>query len=118
MSGKAGVCMLALAQLTATADTTLGQVSGEVDQSAGMLDDEAKRKGECSHEPPCRPASHPLRTAGYALLCVSMPLGDCRIATIEEVSPAVAHGGPQLMSHDSAGAGRDLGAGLVFLWLT
>ena len=46
------------------------QVSGRVDQSAGMLDDEVREKG-------------------YALLCVSEPLEDCKIATIEEVPPWV-----------------------------
>lgn len=40
---------------------------GEVDQSAGMLDEEAKEKG-------------------YTLLCVSEPRTDCRIKVIEEVS--------------------------------
>ena len=47
------------------------QVSGRVDQSAGMLDDEAKDKG-------------------YTLLCVSEPQEDCRIATIEEVGPGAS----------------------------
>lgn len=42
------------------------QVSGEVDQSAGMLDESAKEKG-------------------YALMCVAEPLSDCRIRVIEEV---------------------------------
>jgi len=42
------------------------QVSGEVDQSAGMLDETAKEKG-------------------YALMCVAEPLTDCRIRVIEEV---------------------------------
>lgn len=45
------------------------QVTGEVDQSAGMLDEEAKEKG-------------------YTLLCVSEPRTDCRIKVIEEVSPS------------------------------
>jgi ferredoxin len=40
-------------------------VSGEVDQSAGMLDDEAKEKG-------------------YALMCVAEPQGDCAVAVIDE----------------------------------
>jgi len=43
------------------------QVSGQVDQSAGMLDEDAKEKG-------------------YALLCVSEPQSDCRIRVIDEVS--------------------------------
>ena len=51
------------------------QVSGRVDQSAGMLDDEAKEKG-------------------YTLLCVSEPQEDCRIATIEEVGP----GAPDILT--------------------
>lgn len=52
---KMGVCM-----------TCPGKViSGEVDQSAGMLDDGAREKG-------------------YALLCVSQPLSDCKVATISE----------------------------------
>lgn len=42
------------------------QESGQVDQSAGMLDDDVKEKG-------------------YALLCVSTPQSDCKIRTIEEV---------------------------------
>ena len=42
------------------------QVSGQVDQSAGMLDEGAKAKG-------------------YALLCVSEPQSDCRIRVIDEV---------------------------------
>lgn len=42
------------------------QVSGEVDQSAGMLDESAKEKG-------------------YALMCVAEPLSDCRVRVIEEV---------------------------------
>lgn len=42
------------------------QVSGRVDQSAGMLDEEVKDKG-------------------YALLCVSEPRSDCRIQMIDEV---------------------------------
>ena len=42
------------------------QVSGQVDQSAGMLDESAKAKG-------------------YALLCVSEPQSDCRIQVIDEV---------------------------------
>ncbi len=42
------------------------QISGDVDQSAGMLDDEAKEKG-------------------YALMCVAEPQSDCRIRVIEEV---------------------------------
>lgn len=41
------------------------QVSGEIDQSAGMLDDEAKDKG-------------------YALMCVAEPQGDCTVAVIDE----------------------------------
>ncbi|KAK9810845.1 hypothetical protein WJX73_001480 [Symbiochloris irregularis] len=52
---KMGVCMTCPAKL----------VSGEVDQSAGMLDDTAKEKG-------------------YALLCVSEPQSDCKVAVIEE----------------------------------
>ena len=43
------------------------QISGDVDQSAGMLDNEAKEKG-------------------YALMCVAEPQSDCRIRVIEEVS--------------------------------
>lgn len=50
-----------------TYDMPCMQVSGRVDQSAGMLDDDAKEKG-------------------YTLLCVSEPQEDCKIATIEEVS--------------------------------
>ncbi|KAK9908486.1 hypothetical protein WJX75_008579 [Coccomyxa subellipsoidea] len=50
-----GVCMTCPARL----------VSGEVDQSAGMLDESAKEKG-------------------YALMCVAEPLSDCRIRVIEE----------------------------------
>lgn len=42
------------------------QISGNVDQSAGMLDEEAKEKG-------------------YALMCVAEPQSDCRIKVIEEV---------------------------------
>lgn len=42
------------------------QVSGQVDQRAGMLDDDAKEKG-------------------YTLLCVAEPLTDCRIKIITEV---------------------------------
>ena len=42
------------------------QVSGQVDQSAGMLDEEVREKG-------------------YALLCVSEPRSDCRIKVIDEV---------------------------------
>ena len=42
------------------------KVEGEVDQSAGMLDDTAKDKG-------------------YVLLCVSEPQSDCKVAVIEEV---------------------------------
>ena len=45
------------------------QISGEVDQSAGMLDEEAKEKG-------------------YALMCVAEPQSDCRIKVIEEVCPS------------------------------
>ncbi len=41
-------------------------MSGEVDQSAGMLDDTAKEKG-------------------YALMCVAEPLTNCRIRVIDEV---------------------------------
>ena len=44
------------------------QISGEVDQTAGMLDEEAKEKG-------------------YALMCVAEPQSDCRIKVIDEVSP-------------------------------
>lgn len=44
---------------------THAQEAGQVDQSAGMLDDDVKEKG-------------------YALLCVSTPQSDCRIRTIEE----------------------------------
>ena len=43
------------------------QVSGEVDQSAGMLSEDVKEKG-------------------YALLCVSYAQSDCNIRVIEEVS--------------------------------
>ncbi|CAK0785688.1 hypothetical protein CVIRNUC_008899 [Coccomyxa viridis] len=50
-----GVCMTCPAKL----------ISGEVDQSAGMLDEEAKEKG-------------------YALMCVAEPQSDCRIRVIEE----------------------------------
>lgn len=46
------------------------QVSGEVDQSAGMLDDDAKDKG-------------------YTLLCVSEPRSDCKIKVIEEVQSCI-----------------------------
>lgn len=42
-------------------------MSGEVDQTAGMLSDDVKEKG-------------------YALLCVSYPQTDCNIQVIEEVS--------------------------------
>lgn len=52
---KMGVCMTCPARV----------VSGEVDQSAGMLDDEVQEKG-------------------YALTCVSTPLSDCTIKVIEE----------------------------------
>ena len=45
---------------------TYAQEAGQVDQSAGMLDDDVKEKG-------------------YALLCVSTPQSDCKIRTIEEV---------------------------------
>ena len=41
-------------------------MAGQVDQSAGMLDDEAKDKG-------------------YTLLCVSEPQSDCKVQVIEEV---------------------------------
>ena len=41
------------------------QVNGDVDQTAGMLDDDAVE-------------------AGYALLCVSEPRSDCRVRIIEE----------------------------------
>lgn len=47
------------------------QVSGEIDQSAGMLDDEVKDKG-------------------YALLCVAEPRTDCVIKTIEEASTNIS----------------------------
>ena len=43
------------------------QISGEVDQSAGMLDEGAREKG-------------------YALLCVAEPKSDCKVQTITEVS--------------------------------
>lgn len=43
------------------------KVSGEVDQSAGMLSEEVRAKG-------------------YALLCVSEPQSDCRIKVIDEAS--------------------------------
>ena len=46
------------------------QVSGQVDQSAGMLDEGAKAKG-------------------YALLCVSEPQSNCRIRVIDEVCPVL-----------------------------
>lgn len=49
-----------------TAVFALAQISGDVDQTAGMLDDEAKEKG-------------------YALMCVAEPQSDCRIKVIEEV---------------------------------
>ncbi|EIE21718.1 hypothetical protein COCSUDRAFT_83506, partial [Coccomyxa subellipsoidea C-169] len=52
---KMGVCMTCPARL----------LSGEVDQSAGMLDETAKEKG-------------------YALMCVAEPQSDCRIKVIEE----------------------------------
>ena len=42
------------------------QVSGQLDQSAGMLDESVKDKG-------------------YALLCVSEPTTDCKIRVIDEV---------------------------------
>ena len=48
------------------------QVSGQVDQSAGMLDESAKAKG-------------------YALLCVSEPQSDCRIRVIDEVRSLHLH---------------------------
>ena len=48
------------------------QVSGTVDQSAGMLDEDVRAKG-------------------YALLCVSEPRSDCKIKVIEEVSSIFAH---------------------------
>jgi ferredoxin len=50
-----GVCMTCPARV----------VSGSVDQSAGMLDDEVQAKG-------------------YALMCVATPLEDCAIRVIEE----------------------------------
>ena len=43
------------------------QVSGEVDQTSGMLSEEVKEKG-------------------YALLCISYPQSDCSIKIIDEVS--------------------------------
>ena len=52
---KLGVCMTCPAKL----------LSGSVDQSGGMLSDDVVEKG-------------------YALLCVSMPLSDCRVRTIPE----------------------------------
>jgi len=63
---KMGVCMTCPAKL----------VTGNVDQSAGMLDDEVKEKG-------------------YALLCVSEPTEDCCIRIIEEdeLLAEVLHGG-------------------------
>lgn len=44
------------------------QISGQVDQSAGMLDEGVREKG-------------------YALLCVSEPRSDCKIKVIDEVHP-------------------------------
>ncbi|KAK9810379.1 hypothetical protein WJX72_009749 [[Myrmecia] bisecta] len=52
---KMGVCMTCPARL----------MEGKVDQSTGMLDEDAKAKG-------------------YALLCVSEPLSDCKVKTITE----------------------------------
>jgi len=52
---KMGVCMTCPAKL----------VSGQLDQSAGMLDESVKDKG-------------------YALLCVSEPKSDCKIRVIDE----------------------------------
>lgn len=52
---KLGVCMNCAARL----------VSGEVDQSAGMLSDDVKEKG-------------------YVLLCCALPKGDVEIKVIEE----------------------------------
>lgn len=49
-----------------TFDAVVLQEAGQVDQSAGMLDDDVREKG-------------------YALLCVSTPQSDCKIRTIEEV---------------------------------
>ena len=57
-------------QLRVSTSASLVQISGEVDQSAGMLDEEAKEKG-------------------YALMCVAEPQSDCRIRVIEEVCPEV-----------------------------
>ena len=62
-------------QLWVSTAVSLVQISGEVDQSAGMLDEEAKEKG-------------------YALMCVAEPQSDCRIKVIEEVRtevPAMLH---------------------------
>lgn len=52
---KMGVCMTCPARL----------VEGEVDQSASMLSDDVAEQG-------------------YALLCVSEPLTDCKIKTVPE----------------------------------
>ncbi|DBA72428.1 TPA: hypothetical protein ACH3X2_010459 [Trebouxia sp. C0005] len=52
---KMGVCMTCPAKL----------VSGRVDQTAGMLDEDVQEKG-------------------YALLCVAQPQSDCTVQTIEE----------------------------------
>lgn len=52
---KMGVCMTCPAKL----------VSGRVDQTAGMLDEDVQEKG-------------------YALLCVAQPQSDCEVQTIEE----------------------------------
>lgn len=52
---KMGVCMTCPAKL----------VSGRVDQTAGMLDEDVQEKG-------------------YALLCVAQPQSDCMVQTIEE----------------------------------
>lgn len=66
------------------------QVSGEVDQSAGMLDEEVKDKG-------------------YALLCVSEPTSDCTIRTIEEVLNVLLLPPSLLCSHTSSSALIPLG---------
>lgn len=78
---KMGVCMTCPAKMASrqtfdviqvTLVRTLksgypSQVSGKIDQSAGMLDEGVQDKG-------------------YALLCVAQPRSDCKIRTIEEVS--------------------------------
>ena len=54
------------------------QVEGNVDQSAGMLDEEIKEKG-------------------YALLCVSEPRSNCKIKVIDEVCSSAMRNGSALL---------------------